>query len=85
MPTKVPAHESISRHIIKKSQDNKVLLHSTGNYIQNPVINRNGKKVKKNMCVCVYIYIKQNHFTEDVNQLYFNKFFKRNFKTTKIL
>ena len=27
---------------------NKVLLYSTGNYIQSPVINHNGKNMKKN-------------------------------------
>ena len=31
----------------------KVLLYSTGNYIQHPVINYNGKEYEK---VCVYIY-----------------------------
>ena len=42
---------------------NKVLLHSTGNYIQYPVINHNGKEYKKKcMYVCVYIYIYSNHF-----------------------
>ena len=33
--------------------NNKVLLYSTGNYIQYPVIDHNGKE---------YIYIKRNHF-----------------------
>ena len=37
--------------------NNKVLLYSTGNFIQYPVINRDGKEYKKRMCVCVYIYI----------------------------
>ena len=42
--------------------NNKVLFYSTGNYIQNYVINQNGK-LKKNekghkcTCVCSYIYI----------------------------
>ena len=32
--------------------NNKVLLYSTGNYIQYPVINHNGKEyLKKNICV----------------------------------
>ena len=40
----------------------KVLLYSTGNYIQYPVINDNGKEDEKEcvyvyVCVCVYIYI----------------------------
>ena len=32
--------------------NNKVLLHSTGNYIQHPVINHNEKNIKKK----VYLY-----------------------------
>ena len=32
--------------------NNKVLLYSTGNYIQYPVINRNGKEYEKE-----YIYV----------------------------
>ena len=33
--------------------NNKVLLYSTGNYIQYPVINRNGKEYVK---ACIYMY-----------------------------
>ena len=33
--------------------NNEVLLYSTGNYIQYPVINHNGKEYEKE---CVYIY-----------------------------
>ena len=33
--------------------NNKVLLLSTGNYIQYPVINHNGKEYKKE---CIYMY-----------------------------
>ena len=33
--------------------DNKVLLYSTGNYIQCPGINHNGKEYKKE---CIYMY-----------------------------
>ena len=36
--------------------NNKVLVYSTGNYIQYPVINHNGKEYIY-VCVCVYIYI----------------------------
>ena len=36
--------------------NNKVLLYSTGNYIQYPVINNNGKEYKKN----VYMYITES-------------------------
>ena len=37
--------------------NNKVLLYSTGNYIQNLAIKHNGKDMKKNTCVCVYVDI----------------------------
>ena len=44
--------------------DNKVLLYSTGNNIQYPMINHNGKEYKKRM----YINIYQNHCcTAEVN------------------
>ena len=33
---------------------NKVLLYSTGNYIQHPVINHNGKEYKKRIYVYIY-------------------------------
>ena len=33
--------------------NNKVLLYSTGSYIQDPVINHNGKEYKKRMYICV--------------------------------
>ena len=33
--------------------NNKVLLYSTGNYAQYPVINRNGKEYEKE---CIYMY-----------------------------
>ena len=33
--------------------NNKVLLYSTGNYMQSPGINRNGKEYKKE---CIYMY-----------------------------
>ena len=35
--------------------NNKVLIYSTGNYIQYPMINHNGKELKKKECVCLYI------------------------------
>ena len=42
--------------------NNKVPMHSTGTYIQYPVMNHNGKSYEKDsekgcMCVCMYIYI----------------------------
>ena len=41
--------------------NNKVLLYSTGNYIQYPVINHNGKEYKRE-CMHVCIYVSLNHF-----------------------
>ena len=41
----------------KRMDNNKVWLYSTGNYIQYPVINHNGKEYEKE-----YIYVKLNHF-----------------------
>ena len=38
---------------------NKVLLYSTGNYIQSPKINHNKKYIKKN----VYVFIECSNFT----------------------
>ena len=35
--------------------NNKVPLYSTGNYIQYPEINHNGKEIKRNVCVCVSV------------------------------
>ena len=59
--------------------NNKVLLHSTGNYIQCPEINHNGKEYVK-QCVYMYnwitlLYSRNKH--NIVNQLYFNKKKKR--------
>ena len=40
--------------MIYRMDNNKVLLYSTGNYIQYPVINHNGKECEKEyMCVCI--------------------------------
>ena len=37
---------------------NNILLFSTGNYIQYPVINHNGKECKKEyVCVCVCVCV----------------------------
>ena len=36
--------------------NNKVLLYSMGNYIRYPMINHNGKKIKR-MCVCVCVCV----------------------------
>ena len=37
--------------------NNKVLLYSTGNYIQYPMINHNRKEYLKKECVYIYTYI----------------------------
>ena len=37
--------------------NNKVLLYSTENYIQYPVINHSEKEYKKRMCIYIYIYM----------------------------
>ena len=48
----------ISRHKLLRTEwiNNKVQLYSTGNYIQSPVINHNGKEYEKRMCMYIYIY-----------------------------
>ena len=33
--------------------NSKVLMYSTGNHIESPVINHNGKEFKKNVCMCI--------------------------------
>ena len=59
--------------------NNKVLLYSTENYIQYPMINCNGKEYIKN--VYIYICITESLCciaeTNIVNQLYFNKKIKK--------
>ena len=37
---------------IYRMDNNKVLLYSTGNHIQHPVINHNGKEYEKE-CICI--------------------------------
>ena len=56
--------------------NNKDLLYSTGNYIQYPVINHNGKEYEKGYItesLCYTAEIKHNI----VNQLYLIKIFKK--------
>ena len=61
----------------RKWINNKVLLYSTGNYIQYPVKNHKEKNTKKNVCVGVCITVSFHWIAEIwynyVNQLYFNK------------
>ena len=40
-----------------KWMNSKVPLYSTANYIQYPMINNNGKDIKKRMCIYVYNWI----------------------------
>ena len=59
--------------ITYRMDNNKVLLYSTGNYIQYPEINHNGKGYKKNVYVHItesLLYSRNEH--NIVNQLYFN-------------
>ena len=45
--------------------NNKVLLYSTENYIQYPVINHNGKNIlKKNVYICI---TESLHYTAEIN------------------
>ena len=37
--------------------NNEILLYKTENYIQDPMINHNGKEHSKTECVCVCVYI----------------------------
>ena len=62
------------RTIIYRMGNNEVLLYNTGNYIQYPVINHNGKRlyicnIRQTESLCYTAEIKHNF----VNQLYFNK------------
>ena len=41
----------IHTHVYSIYKINKVLLYSTRNYIQNPIINHNGKENEKRVCV----------------------------------
>ena len=56
--------------------NNKVLLYSTGNYIQYPVINHKGKEYEKEyICITESLCCTADNI---VNQLYFNKKKKKN-------
>ena len=53
--------------------NNKVVLYSTGNYIQYPVVNHNGKDYEKNglyMCVCMNHLAVQQKFTQHCKSTY---------------
>ena len=52
--------------------NNKVLLYSTGNYIQYPVINHNGRENEKNIYIYIYIYIYMTEslcYTAEINTI----------------
>ena len=56
--------------LYKEWRNNKVLLCSTGHYIQYPMTNDNDNNRKKDayICICVYIYISEScHCTAVVN------------------
>ena len=57
LPVKLHGTKQAHVHTRIKQINNKVLLHSTGNYIQYLVITYNGKKMDIYMCVHIYIYI----------------------------
>ena len=44
---------SICKLLYREETDNKVIRYSTRNYIQYPVINHNGKNVKKKVHICI--------------------------------
>lgn len=53
----------------------KVLLYSTGDYSQDPMINHNRKeyKEKRMLCMCITESLCCTEISNTVNQLYFNK------------
>ena len=51
--TKISHAKTIKIKKKKKNMDNKVLLYGTGNHVQCPGINHNGKEYKKE---CIYMY-----------------------------
>ena len=55
---------------------NKVLLYSTGNYIQYPMNNHDGKEYKTDayLCVCTESLCCTTEIKHIVKQLYLNKF-----------
>ena len=55
-------------------EKNKILLYSTGNYIQYPVINHKGNEYEKEYITDSLLYSCNKH--NIANQLYFSKIFK---------
>ena len=68
--------------------NNKILLYSTGDYNQYPVINHNGKEYEKRIYIYIYIYI---YITEslcctvEINTLSINYNSIKFFKNEKII
>ena len=57
---------SRGRQLLMEGINKKVLLYSTGKYIQYPEINHNGGEYKKEyiyICVCTYIYLYGSLYT----------------------
>ena len=60
--------------------NNKILLYRTGNYIQYPVINQNGKEyVKEYIHICLTESLWYSRNQHIMNQLYFNKNFLKEY------
>ena len=66
---------SLCKLLYVKWISNKVLLYSTENYIQYPLINHNGKEYEKTMCMYITesLSCTSRNLYNIVNQLYFNK------------
>ena len=58
--------------LLYKEWINKVLLYSTGNYIQYSLIKHNGKEYKKEH-IRMYVFCCTAEISNTVNQLYFKK------------
>ena len=48
---------------------NKILLYSTGHYIQYPVISHSGKEYEKHVYMCI---TESLHFITEINTLFIN-------------
>ena len=47
---------------MKVKSESEVAQYNLGSYTQQPVINHNRKNIQKNVCVCVRVCVKLNHF-----------------------
>ena len=62
--------------------NNKLLMCSTGNYTQYPMINYKGKEYKKHiyMCMCVCVSVSHFCFTAEIDTLNINSTLIKNVK-----